>query len=71
MTFDDDFVRLVTPDGPRNIPVKKLGLSWPPPEEISVNGVTYQRQRMSSLSDEERAGMTHVARGAEYRPVVH
>ena len=35
-TRDDDFVRLEMQGKDMNIPCKKLGLDWPPPEEIDV-----------------------------------
>lgn len=70
MTFDDDFVRI----GMVNATLKSLGLEWPPPPFIEVNNhgelpnLLLKRTRLSELTDDERAGMTHVARGAEYRP---
>jgi hypothetical protein len=70
MTFDDDFVRI----GMVNATLKSLGLEWPPPPFIEVNNhgelpnLLLRRTRLSEITDEERARMTHVARGAEYRP---
>jgi hypothetical protein len=66
-TFDDDFVRLPTlVAGDVNIPLVKLGLEWPPPEEVNFMGLLYRRIRMSQFTDEQIAGMDHMARGAEY-----
>lgn len=69
-TFDDDFVRLNLATGLVNVPLKKLGLEWPPPDRIvDLLGSPLDpmvRVRMSVITDEQRASMTHVARGAEY-----
>lgn len=73
MTFDDDFVRLCTRHGNINTPLKDLGIEWPPPEVLRLQfggefqSIDYRRVRMSNITDEQRAEMTHVARGAEYR----
>jgi hypothetical protein len=68
MTFDDDFIRIPISVLDRNINVtlKTLGLEWPPPEEFIWLGLVYKRERYSEITDEQRAGMTHVVRGAEY-----
>lgn len=69
MTFDDDFVQI----GRVRTPLKQLGLEWPPPAFIRINNygelpdLLVKRVRYSEITDEERAGMTHVCRGAEYR----
>lgn len=79
-TFADDFVRLRLMVGQQNIPLQVLGLEWPPPERLTIldgGGVRgavesdpaehiMKRIRMSEITDEQREGMTHVARGAEY-----
>ncbi len=76
MTFEDDYIVLVIAGGPRRQQTcLKLGLQWPPPEWIyitnpkdeSVTGF-YRRERFSGITDEQRKGMTHVCRGAEYFP---
>lgn len=80
MTFDDDFVRLNLELQTALIAVKDLGLEWPPPERIYlgrhglVREATDQdepefvlvRASYSQITDEQRQGMEHVARGAEY-----
>jgi hypothetical protein len=80
-TYDDDFVRLhFEAVGPVNVPLRAIGLEWPPPERIVLDGdrcreataeddlgIVLVRERFSEITDEQRAGMTHVARGAEYR----
>lgn len=71
MTFDDDYVRLLTPFGHKTIPLLQLGLQWPPPEEISVHGASFKRLRLSQITDDQRAELTRVARGAEYQLVQH
>lgn len=67
---ESDYVRLL--GGPLD---SKLYVTkqWPPPEVIEADGVVfdfeggrYERLRMSALTDEEIASMSHVARGAEY-----
>lgn len=68
MTFDDDFVLLHTASGPRRPTCQSLGITWPPPETLEILGLIWVRARMSSLSDEDRQGMSHVCRGAEYFP---
>ena len=81
MTFDDDFVRLNFITGVANFPLKNVGLEWPPPERVFVEPLgflreptpdddpTYLMRRVSfsQITDEQRATMTHVCRGAEYR----
>lgn len=71
MTFDDDYIRLLLATGPLDVTCKALGIDWPPPEFIEVKGPlstpTFRRVRYSQISDEDRAEMTHVCRGAEYR----
>lgn len=74
MTFDNDFMRL---EG-LNITLKSIHLEWPPPPFLKLyrpvatglppEELTYKRVRCSEITDEQRAGMTHVARGAEYLP---
>lgn len=69
MTYDDDFILLRTASGPRRIFCEKLGVSWPPPEKLDFLGFPFVRERMSEITDEQRADMTHVCRGAEYFPL--
>lgn len=73
MTFEDDFVQLNLPNGrgPLRQTCKALGVDWPPPEFIALAGgpfstPVYRRVRYSEITDEQRQGMTHVCRGAEY-----
>ena len=69
-TFKGDIVRLPTAAmGDLNIPLVKLGLEWPPPEELAFSGLLYRRIRCSQITDEQRESMTHVIRGAEYEYV--
>lgn len=68
MTFDDDLAILVFDHRTLRPSLKSLGLSWPPPERIEVSGFSMTLNRMSQLTDEQRAGMTHVCRCAEYFP---
>jgi hypothetical protein len=70
MTFDDDIVVLNHPCRTLRIPCVKLGLEWPPPEILGVGEYgTFSRVNYSKITDEERARMTHVVRGAEYNLV--
>jgi hypothetical protein len=79
MTYDDDFVRLNLVAGTVNVTCKELNLQWPPPDRIAIDGENVREataddpiwkvmimDRMSEITDEQREGMTHVARGAEY-----
>ena len=68
MTFDDDSLSLMLEGGRKIVPLKQLGLDWPPPERINVLGFDFVRSRLSAITDEQRQGMTHVLRGAEYYP---
>jgi hypothetical protein len=79
-TFDDDMARLHLSVGTVNVPLRELGLEWPPPERIYLGenakcrearnddsaGYIMRRISMSVISDEDRAEMTNVVRGAEY-----
>ena len=68
MTFDDDFIRVHLQGGlERNWVCKPLGLEWPPPQLLIIEGYLYNRIRYSQITDELREGMTSVARGAEYK----
>lgn len=68
MTFDDDFILA----GSIRTSLKSLGMEWPPPPFICVNNhgampdLYLRRVSMSEITDEQRAEMTHVARGAKY-----
>ncbi len=64
MTFEDDFLKL---DDIGFILCSKLNLEWPPPETVEFAGISFERIRYSQITDEQRAEMTHVARGAEYQ----
>ncbi len=67
MTFDDDFIQLVVDGvGVVRFPCAPAGIDWPPPPNIVFNDVMYRQVRRSAITDEQRAEMTHVARGAEY-----
>lgn len=69
MTYDDDHVVLEFDGGTKRYALKQFGLEWPPPEEFTFLGIPMRRTRLSALTDEQRAGMTYVCRGAEYYPV--
>lgn len=76
MTFGDDFLEIKQTIGdPLRYSCAELGLSWPPPETMSLavglDGVIrrYQRTQFSHIADEERATMTNVCRGAVYIPL--
>lgn len=78
-TYDDDMVRLHLLVGSPTIPLKELGLEWPPPERLAMDPETGVREardsdddplvrvNCSQITDEQRADMTNVFRGAEYR----
>lgn len=68
-TFDDDFVRIHCLCGKdHDFKLMDMGFEWPPPQEIYL-GAKYRQIGRSQITDEERNGMTHVCRGAEYEPV--
>lgn len=68
MTFDDDRLLVQFPGGARWLACKLNGIEWPPSERLTLSGFTFKRVRMSTITDEQRADMTHVFRGAEYKP---
>ncbi len=78
-TFADDMVRLNLTIGVQTIPCKALGFKWPPPERIYLDKTSVReatdsdsstfvlhRVSISQITDEDRAEMSHVVRGAEY-----
>jgi len=67
-TFDDDMIRLVMQGGTKNVTCKSLGIDWPPPEELDIAGFIFVKVGQSQFTDEQRASMTHVLRGAQYEP---
>lgn len=73
MTFDDDFLLFHLPSGDKRFRCLDLGIQWPPPTTIRLRGfepphadLDFRLLSMSSIYDEDRAGMTHVCRGAAY-----
>jgi len=79
MTFDDDMMRLNLTVGVQTVRCKALGFEWPPPmriyldegsirEAVDEDNSTFvlHQVSISQITDEERAGMSHVVRGAEY-----
>lgn len=70
VTFDDDFLRI----GMVTATLKSLGITWPPPPFIEINNngelpnLLLKRVSCSEITDEQRAKMKHVARGALYEP---
>jgi hypothetical protein len=69
MTFDNDMIKIETLSGPRYYKVKDVGLEWPPPEKIDFLGFPFQRVSISLLTDEQRANLSFVLRGAHYEPI--
>lgn len=70
MTFDDDFARVHFDNGSRDLVLKSLGVDWPPPEVLDIYGFKYRRSSMSDITDEARAKLDFVCRGAEYFPTI-
>ncbi|MCP1375358.1 hypothetical protein [Dyella lutea] len=66
MTFDDDFLQINFQGGTRRVLCKSIGVDWPPPEKLSFQGFALERVRFSQVSDDDRAGMEFLMRGAEY-----
>ena len=62
MTFDDDHVMIAG----KRIRCKDIGIEWPPPEDMELWDFHWKRKRFSQITDEQRADMTNVCRGAEY-----
>jgi hypothetical protein len=68
MTYDDDFLQLEFAGGTRRVACRTLGVDWPPPERITVMGFEMVRDSFSQITDEQRAGLTMLMRGARYIP---
>ncbi len=74
MTFDDDFCQFEHDGRMWRTKLRDLGFEWPPPPTIedeteSLPGVRlWVRESISQITDDDRAGMSHVARGALYVP---
>lgn len=68
MTFDDDFLQIEFAIGPRRVLCRSAGVEWPPPERLNIMGFEFQRASYSQITDEQRAGIDHVCRGARYVP---
>lgn len=68
MTFDDDFCQLELQGGTRRFKCKALGVAWPPPMLLEWGGFTFDQISCSEITDEQREKMTHVCRGALYKP---
>ena len=66
MTYDDDMMCFNFSHGVVRQSCKQLGVEWPPPEKVELFGFVFERLRMSGITDEQRADMTHVLRAAEY-----
>lgn len=73
MTFDDDLLILQMPSGPHRVRCTQLGIQWPPPTTLRLRGfeapfsdIDFRLLRMSAITDDQRASMTHVCRAAEY-----
>lgn len=63
MTFEDDMCKI----GDLFIKCVSMGVLWPPPKELNINGTRYTLVSYSKITDDERKAMTHVVRGAEYK----
>lgn len=68
MTYDDDHIQLETFSGRRRVTCKAAGIAWPPPETVEIGGSSWNRESYSQITDEQRAELTFVARGALYVP---
>ena len=76
MTYEDDMIRVRLRDGRRvDFMCKPNGIEWPPPEHLYLripiigggeDRAHAVRLSYSAITDEQRSGMTHVFRGAEY-----
>lgn len=76
MTYDDDHLLVEIPGiGAVRIPCVDAGIEWPPPERINFTSTklpiaagVYVRESYSLITDEQRAGLQRVMRGARYVP---
>lgn len=66
MTFSDDEIRLQFEGGFLTVTCIDLGIDWPPPERLAVFGFDMHLHRCSAITDEQRALLHNVVRGAEY-----
>lgn len=71
-TFDTDMARLFMAEGSVTVPLRALGLEWPPPERIThLNGAELPepmtRRQCSQLTDDAIAASAFLARGCVYR----
>jgi hypothetical protein len=63
----DDMLQLTWPGGETtNVKLVNADLDWPPPKTFTMAGVTWEMVSCSVITDEQRATMTHVYRGAAY-----
>lgn len=67
MTFDDDFLQFEFDGGIKRFTCQSLAVSWPPPETIDFQGFEMTLVGLSTITDQQRATMTHVCRGAVYQ----
>lgn len=67
MTFDDDMIQIEFQGGTKRALMKANGIEWPGPEKLDFMGFTLVKVSHSQITDEQRAKMTHVMRGALYR----
>lgn len=79
-TFNDDYIQLELATGTRRLACTTVGLTWPPPEKLWLDehglrianaddneAEVLVRTSMSIITDEERAGMDRIMRGALYQ----
>lgn len=66
----DDFIKIDFDGGTKVYSCKSMEIDeWPPPEIIVIYGFICERISCSELTEEQMKTMTHVARGALYKPV--
>jgi hypothetical protein len=68
MTFDDDFLQFEFDHGTKRVTCKSAELEWPPPEQLEVFGFRMKRDTFSQITDDQRAELTLICRGARYVP---
>jgi hypothetical protein len=68
MTYDDDFCQIEMTGGTKRFKCKALGYAWPPPTTIDWQGFSFDQVSCSEVTDDQRKTMTHVCRGALYKP---
>ncbi len=66
MTREYDICRFYFKNGYKDLSCTRLGLDWPPPEELSIGKHKFKRLGLSKVSEAELDELPWLVRGAEY-----